>query len=77
MWWKEASISWTKASGSTTPLTFTGKELSINAATSGFGSVYVEICGPDGTPIYENTYQYAILKKEWNKKADAVGDGEQ
>ena len=19
----------------------------------------------DGTPIYENTYQYAILKKEW------------
>ena len=35
----------------TTPLTFTGKELSINAATSGFGSVHVEICGPDGTPI--------------------------
>ena len=22
---------------------------------------------PDGTPRYENTYQYAILKKEWNK----------
>ena len=21
---------------------------------------------PDGTPIYENTMQYAILKKEWN-----------
>ncbi len=21
---------------------------------------------PDGTPKYENTYQYAILKKEWN-----------
>ena len=21
---------------------------------------------PDGTPIYENTYQYAILKKEWH-----------
>lgn len=21
---------------------------------------------PDGTPHYENTYQYAILKKEWN-----------
>lgn len=21
--------------------------------------------GPDGMPIYENTYQYAILKKEW------------
>lgn len=23
---------------------------------------------PDGTPIYENTMQYAILKKEWSKK---------
>ncbi len=22
---------------------------------------------PDGTPRYENTYQYAVLKKEWNK----------
>lgn len=22
---------------------------------------------PDGTPKYENTYQYAILKKEWNQ----------
>ena len=22
---------------------------------------------PDGSPRYENTYQYAILKKEWNK----------
>ena len=21
---------------------------------------------PDGTPHYENTYQYAILKKEWD-----------
>lgn len=21
---------------------------------------------PDGTPLYENTWQYAILKKEWN-----------
>ena len=21
---------------------------------------------PDGTPLYENTYQYAILKKEWH-----------
>lgn len=20
---------------------------------------------PDGTPLYENTYQYAILRKEW------------
>ena len=20
---------------------------------------------PDGTPLYENTMQYAILKKEW------------
>ncbi len=23
---------------------------------------------PDGTPRYENTYQYAILKKEWDKR---------
>jgi RimJ/RimL family protein N-acetyltransferase len=23
---------------------------------------------PDGTPKYENSYQYAILKKEWNKE---------
>ena len=23
---------------------------------------------PDGTPHYENTYEYAILKKEWNKE---------
>lgn len=23
------------------------------------------IDGPDGQPLYENTYQYAILKKEW------------
>ncbi len=23
---------------------------------------------PDGTPHYENTYQYAILKKEWDKQ---------
>lgn len=23
---------------------------------------------PDGTPIYENTYQYAILKKEWESR---------
>ena len=21
---------------------------------------------PDGTPLYENTYQYAILRREWN-----------
>jgi hypothetical protein len=21
----------------------------------------------DGNPVYENTYQYAILKKEWDK----------
>ena len=24
------------------------------------------INNPDGTPLYENTVQYAILKKEWN-----------
>lgn len=26
------------------------------------------INNPDGTPRYENTYQYAILKKEWEQK---------
>jgi hypothetical protein len=24
------------------------------------------INNPDGTPLYENTFQYAILKKEWD-----------
>lgn len=27
---------------------------------------------PDGTPLYENTMQFAILKKEWVKMKDAV-----
>ncbi len=22
----------------------------------------------DGNPVYENTYQYAILKKEWDRQ---------
>lgn len=35
----------------TQPLTFTGKELSLNIATSGFGSAYVEICDLKGNPI--------------------------
>lgn len=35
----------------TKPLTFTGKELSLNVATSGSGTVKVEICEPNGTPI--------------------------
>ena len=35
----------------TRPLTFTGKEHSLNIATSGYGSAFVEICQPDGTPI--------------------------
>jgi RimJ/RimL family protein N-acetyltransferase len=26
------------------------------------------INNPDGSPHYENTYQYAILKKEWNNR---------
>ena len=28
------------------------------------------INNPDGTPKYETTFQYAILKKEWNKNLD-------
>ncbi len=35
----------------TQPLTFKGKELSLNIATSGFGGAWVEICGLDGQPI--------------------------
>lgn len=32
--------------------------------------------GPDGEPRYENTYQYAVLKKEWRRKiGGANGDG--
>ena len=23
---------------------------------------------PDGTPLYENTFQYAILKREWDER---------
>ena len=33
----------------------------------GFFKEFVSfVNNPDGTPLYENTYQYAILKKEWN-----------
>lgn len=35
----------------TIPLTFSGKELSLNTATSAAGSIQVEIRGQDGTPI--------------------------
>ncbi|EEQ62996.1 acetyltransferase, GNAT family [Helicobacter pullorum MIT 98-5489] len=27
------------------------------------------INNPDGTPLYENTMQFSILKKEWNKQS--------
>lgn len=27
---------------------------------------------PDGTPVYENTYQYAILKKEWEDRRSST-----
>lgn len=27
------------------------------------------INNPDGTPLYENTMQFAIFKKEWNKQS--------
>ena len=29
---------------------------------------------PDGTPRYENTVQYAILKKEWEQKLGQTSD---
>ena len=35
----------------TKPITFTGKELSLNVATSAAGTVQVEIQSPDGNPI--------------------------
>lgn len=35
----------------TLPICFEGKELSLNVATSGFGTLQVEICRPDGTPL--------------------------
>ena len=31
---------------------------------------------PDGTPRYENTYQYAILKREWDRGKDVKRFGE-
>ena len=31
------------------------------------------INNPDGTPLYENTMQYAILKKEWESHAKNCG----
>ena len=27
---------------------------------------------PDGTPKYENTMQYAILKKEWDRRQTII-----
>ena len=35
----------------TKPIRFSGKELSLNVATSAAGLVQVEILSPDGTPI--------------------------
>ena len=35
----------------TKPLTFTGSELSLNIATSGYGSAFVEICDTNENPI--------------------------
>ena len=31
---------------------------------------------PDGTPRYENTVQYAILKREWDRNRTAEGDAD-
>jgi hypothetical protein len=35
----------------TKPVTFSGRELSINFATSAAGMIHVQICHPDGSPI--------------------------
>jgi len=31
---------------------------------------------PDGTPRYENTFQYAILKREWDERKSAISTGQ-
>ncbi len=33
------------------------------------------ITNPDGTPLYENTLQYAILKREWEKRKEETRRG--
>ena len=42
-----------------------------------YDTVPEKVNNPDGTPRYENTVQYAILKKEWDrqqpKQADSPG----
>jgi hypothetical protein len=35
----------------TRPLVFTGEKLVVNYATDAVGTLYVELCEPDGTPI--------------------------
>ena len=32
------------------------------------------VSGPDGTPYYENTMQYAILKKEWEMRINTAAE---
>ena len=31
------------------------------------GAVVLKVKQPDGTPFYENTFQFALLKKEWQR----------
>lgn len=43
----------------------------LNMRREGLFLEYVSfVRNPDGTPKYENTYQYAILKKEWMKNSE-------
>jgi hypothetical protein len=37
-----------------------------------FREIFSFVKNPDGTPHYENTYQYAILKKEWLEQQEAL-----
>ena len=37
-----------------------------------FREIFSFVKNPDGTPHYENTYQYAILKKEWLEQQKAL-----
>ena len=42
--------------------------LKENGKVIGEIDAHPETSQPDGTPLYENTIQYAILKKEWERR---------
>ncbi len=62
----------------TKPLTFSGKTLSLNIATSAAGNLWVEICDSDGTPIEGYSFgdcdavfgDFLDRKVSWRGKTD-------